>query len=105
MSRIEVQVDFEVGGADAKAFVGFSFDAGGTGGFGGDGAGHQFLRDEHGESLRATLGPIVEAGENAVLVIKVVVEDGNERSAEGESLIEGMRALYFERHFCDTVDK
>ena len=59
---VEEQKDFEVGGGDLEAFVGFSVGRGGAGGFNGDRAGSQFLRDEDGERLGAALGPVVDAG-------------------------------------------
>ncbi len=96
---VEVKIDFEVGGGDAKAFVGFSVEGGRPSGFGGDGAGHEFLRDENAESLRAALGPVVKAGEDGVLVVEIVVEDGDERRVEREGLIEGVGALHLQGHF------
>src|SRR5580704_3910808 len=93
MGGVEIEVDFEVARADAKAFVGFAVDGGGAGGFGRDGAGHELLRDEDGESLRAALGPIVKAGEDGVLMVEIVVEDGDEGRFERKALLKEARLL------------
>lgn len=45
MIFVEIEEDFEVGGGGAEAFVGFAGDGGGAGGFDGDGAGSEVLRD------------------------------------------------------------
>lgn len=103
MSGIEEEEDFDVGSADFEAVVGFAVDGGGAGGFDGDGTGGEFLGDKYGESLRTAFVPIVDAGEDGVLVIKIVVEDGDERCAEGEILFEGAGALHFESDFGDAV--
>jgi hypothetical protein len=93
MGGVKIEIDFEVGGGDAKAFVGFAVDGGGAGGFGGDDAGHEFLRDENAESLRAALGPVVETGEHGVLVVEIVVEDGDEGRFERKTLFKEARLL------------
>src|SRR5579859_1936238 len=91
MICVEVEVDLEVSGIDAKAFVRCSICGNGTAGFSSDGAGHQFLGDKHGESLRSALRPIIEAGKHGVLIVEVVVEDGNQRSVERKALLEKAR--------------
>jgi len=93
MGGVEIEIDFEVGGGDAKAFVGFAVDGGGAGSFGGDGAGHEFLWNEDAESLRAALGPVVKAGEDGVLVVEIVVEDGDEGRFERQALFKEARLL------------
>src|SRR5271166_547087 len=103
MFLVQVQEDFEVGGGGAKAFVVFARDGGFAGSFYGDGAGGELLRDEDGERLLAALLPIVEAGEDGVLVVEIVVEDGDERGVEGHVLFEGAGALHFEGNLGDAV--
>ena len=56
-------------------------------------SGRHFLGDENGKCLRAFLVPVVQARENRVLVVEIVVEDGDLRRAESELLREGPRAF------------
>src|SRR5207249_6587746 len=48
---VEKEKNFEVGRGDLETFIGFAIGRGGAGGFDGDGAGSELLRDEDGESL------------------------------------------------------
>ena len=96
-------MDFEVGAGDFEEFVGFAVGGGGAGGFDGDGAGGEFLGDEDGKGLRAALGPVVEMREDFVLVVEIVVENGDERCAEGVFLLVGVRALNLQSGFRDAV--
>src|SRR5271154_1284896 len=105
MSGIEEEEDFNVGGADFEALVGFAVGGSRAGGFDGDGAGGKFLGNKYGESLGAAFVPIVDTGENGVLVVEIVVEDSDEGGAEGEILLEGARALHFEGDLGDAVGK
>ena len=82
-------MDFEVGGGDFEEFVIFAVDRGGAGGFNGDGAGSELLGDEDGKGLRAALVPVVDVGEDFVLVGEIVVEDGDEWRAKESSCWEG----------------
>ena len=78
MIFVEEELDFEIGGGGAESLgVGLIADGGGAGGLDGDVAGSEFLRDEDGKSLRAAFGPIVEAGEDGVVMVEVVVENGD----------------------------
>src|ERR1700730_1675517 len=54
------------------------------------------LRNKNGKSLCASLVPIVEPGKHDVLVVEVVVEDGDLRGMESELLREGPGALHVE---------
>jgi len=103
MVRIEQDVDFEVGSGDFEGFVGFAISRGGASGFDGDGTGRQVLRDEYGQRLRAPLGPVVDAGEDGILVVEVIVEDNDEGSVKGHILLEGTSALNGEIDFGDAV--
>ena len=103
--RIEQEQDFEVGSGDLEGFEGFSVRIGGAGGFDGDGTGRQLLRDEDGERLRAALRPVVDAGKDGVLMVEVVVEDGDERGVEGQVLFKGARALDCETDFGHAIGK
>src|SRR6266481_1200791 len=96
MGGVEVEKDFDVGSGSFQAFVGFSAGGGCAGGFDRYGAGSQFLGDEHRESLRTLLVPVVDVREQFELVVEVVVEDGNDRGAEGVVLIVGSRALHLQ---------
>jgi len=53
--------------------------------------------------LGAATGPVIDAGEDGVLVVEVVVEDDDVRIAEGIFLIEGMSALHLESGFGDAA--
>ena len=105
MVGVEEEVDFEVGGGDFEEFVIFAVDGGGAGGFNGDGAGSELLGDEDGKGLRAALVPVVDVGEDFVLVVEIVVEDGDQWGAEGIFLLVGMRALNLQGGFGDAVDE
>lgn len=87
---IEIQDDFEVLAADAKALEIFAVFGFRIHGGDGDGAGSHFLRNKDRKVLGAFLGPVVKRGENRVLVIEIVVEDDNVGSFEKELL--GKRA-------------
>src|ERR1700733_7541627 len=64
---VEVEHDFEVGGCDAEAVVGFAVCGGDRAcGLDGDRAGREFLRNQDWKSLRATFGPVVYAREHGV---------------------------------------
>jgi len=80
---VEEQKDFQIRGIDLETFVGLAISAGGAGGLHGDRTGRQLLGNDHRKSLHAALGPVVDARENSVLMIEIVVEDGDERSIEG----------------------
>src|ERR1043166_6066066 len=67
MGGVQEEEDFEVGRGHAETLVRFAVGGCWAGGLDGDGAGSELLRDEHGEILRAALGPIVHACEHAVL--------------------------------------
>src|SRR5256884_25416 len=64
-----------------------------------------FLRDEHGKRLLAALGPVVDAGEDGILVIKIVVEHGDEWGIKREILLEGARALHLKSDARNAVGK
>ena len=101
---VEIEHDFEIGGGYAEAVVGFAVGGGdGAGGFDGDRAGSEFLRNEDGHRLRAAFGPIVDAGDDGVLIVEIVVEHGDERGAEAHVLFEGARALHLQGDFGDAV--
>src|SRR5229473_8056681 len=105
MIRVEQKKNFEVGSVDFEAFVGLAVGTGGSGGLNGDRTRRQFLGNDHGKSLHAALGPIVDAGEDGVLVVEIVVENGDERGVEGESLFKRPSALHLESDFGGAVGK
>jgi len=102
---VEVEDDFDVGSGDFEAFVGFAFGGDGAGPVDGNGTGREFLGNEDGEGLRAAASPIVNAGEHDVLVVEIIVENGDPWRAEGIFLIEGMSALHLESSFGGAVDE
>ena len=103
MVGVEIEDDCEVGGGDAKAVERFSVGGDRAGGLDGDGAGSQFLRDEHRESLLAAFGPVIETRKNRVLIVEIVVQDGDERSVESERLLEGASAFHLQSDFGDAI--
>src|SRR5258708_38955614 len=94
---IEKEKNLEVGGGDLEAFAGLAVGTGGPGGLHGDRTRRQFLGNEHGKSLHAALGPVVEACQDGVLMVEIVVQNGDERRVEGEVLLERARALNLKR--------
>jgi hypothetical protein len=105
MLGVKVENDFEVGGSDAEAFVGFAFSGDGAYRLDADGTGREFLGNQNREGLLAAFGPVIDLGEYAVLVVEIVVENGYERGVEGHVLFEGARALHFQGDFGDSVRK
>src|SRR5216683_2352528 len=90
---IEQKKNFEVGGGDFQAFVGLAVGTGGSGRLHGDRTGGQFLGNDHRKSLHAALGPVIDAREDSVLMIEIVVQNGDERGIECEVLLEGAGPL------------
>jgi len=103
MVRIEIEDDLEIAGGDFEAFVGLALRADGACPIDGDGPRQEFLRNEDRKSLRAATIPIVDAGQDRVLVVEVVVENNDQRRIEGEILFEGARSLELHGHFGDAV--
>ena len=91
---IEQKENFEVGSGDFEAFVGLAVGTGGSGGFDGNRTRRQFLRNDHGKSLHAALGPVVDARQDGVLMVEIVVQNGDERRIKREVLLERTRALH-----------
>src|SRR6267154_235379 len=96
MIAVKQKKNLNVGSCDFQSFIRFAVSRGRAGGFHFNRARSQFLRDENGESLFASLGPIVNAREHRVLMVKIVVQNGDEWRVEREVLLEGMRALHLE---------
>src|SRR6266581_4631673 len=75
----------------------------GSGGLHGDRTGGQFLGYDHRKSLHAALGPVIDAREDSVLMVEIVVQNGDERGIECEVLLEGAGALHLQRDTGDAV--
>ena len=90
---IEVEDNFQILAADAKTVEIFAGRVVGIKRFGGDSAGHHLLRNEDGERLRALFRPVVEVGENRVLMVEIVIENDDDGRLEEELLREGMAAV------------
>ena len=73
MVGIEIEDDLEIAGDNFQALVGFAIGADGTGPIDSDGVWEKFLRNEDREGLCAAAIPVVDASENSLLVIQVVV--------------------------------
>src|SRR6266550_3035879 len=76
---IEQNKNLQVGSADFEAFVGFALGTGGSSRFDGDRTRRQFLRNDHRKSLHPALGPVVDARKDRVLMVEIVVQNGDER--------------------------
>src|ERR1017187_5333753 len=83
---VEVEIDFEVFGFHYKLIEFLATRVLAPDRFDGHAAWRQLLRDEHGESLHAFLVAIVEAREHRILVVQIVVDDGDLRRIESELL-------------------
>ena len=67
--------------------------------------GREFLGNENGEGLRAAAIPIIDASQDGVLIVEVVVEDDDEGGIKGEVLLERVCALHLDGHLGDTIGK
>ena len=105
MVGIEIENNLEIAGDDFQAFVRFAIGGNGASPIDGDRAGQKFLGNEDGEGLGAATAPVVDAGEDGVLIIEVVVENDDERGIESEILLEGMSILQLYGHLGDAVGK
>src|SRR6266851_4796171 len=81
----------QVGGVYLEPFVGLAVGTGRSRGLYRNRTGRQFLRNNHGKSLHAALRPVVDAGEDGVLMVEIVVEHGAEWSLERKILFEKAR--------------
>jgi len=102
---VEVENDLQIGGHDFEAFVGFSFGADRASPIDGDGIRQELLRHENREGLRASAIPIINASQDSVLVVEVVVEDDDEWGIKGEVLLERVGAADLDGHFSDAIGK
>ena len=93
MIRVEEKKDFDIRRGDTEAFVRFAAGGSGADGFGCNRAGRNFLRNQHGECLRAALGPVIDTSQKSVVVVHVVVEDGDKRGIEADFLFVRASAL------------
>src|ERR1700731_727553 len=93
---IEQEKNFEVGGGDFQAFIGLAVGTGGSGGLHGNRTRGQFLGNDHRKSLHAAFGPVIDAGEDGVLMVEIVVQNSNEGRIEREVLLERAGALHLE---------
>ena len=103
MVPVEIQKHFEIGTRHAQAIVGFASSTQRTRRFNGDRSRRQFLRNEDGKTLRATLGPIIDARQHRILIIKIVVEHRDERRAKAHILLKRPCALHLKRDFRHAV--
>src|SRR5216684_364128 len=93
---IEQKKNLEVGGGDFQAFVSLAVGTGGSGRLHGNRTRGQFLGNDHRKSLHAALGPVVDAREDGVLMVEIVVQNGDQRRIEREVLLERAGALHLE---------
>src|SRR5438105_11964210 len=103
MVVVKQKLNLQVGRADLETFISFAIGARRTGGDDPYRTGGQVLRDEYGKSLFAALGPVVNACEHGVLVIKIIVQDGDEGSVERKVLLKRARALHLQSDSSDAV--
>src|SRR5580704_2549912 len=103
MVRIEIQKHFEVGSGHSQTIVRLAAGAERTRRLHGNGTWRQFLRDENRKTLCTAFGPIVNARQHRILVIKIVVEHGDERRAKAHILLKRPRVLHLKRDFRHTV--
>src|SRR6267378_4116881 len=94
---IEQKKNLEVGGGDFQAFVSLAVGTGGSGRLHGNRTRGQFLGNDHRKSLHAALGPVVDAGKDGVLMVEIVVQNGDQRRIEREVLLERAGALQRQR--------
>src|SRR2546426_9978719 len=75
VAGVEIKVNLQVCGAHAKSFERSTVHLLQPGGLDGQAAGSHLLRDQHWESLRAFRVPVIEAREDGVMVVEIVIED------------------------------
>lgn len=105
MVGVEIENDFQIGGHHFETFVGFSFGADRASPIDSDGIRQELLRNENRESLCASAIPIVNASQDGILIVEVVIENDDERRIKGEVLLERVGTADLDGHLGDAIGK